>query len=233
MRNLVQLYIPGCTSITPEGVVRIVKSNGRLKYLRLHGLSNIKREHLNILKSLLRKSSRQEASHSYFYSNWRSLPLNSDDGRPIDVDICPKCKNVGMVFDCTRQDCRMMRNRWSPCRGCFFCIARCEECGGCLDAEELGEDTACSHLLCAGCWLQLPKCNFCFAPGGIFFLARRRVQASPAPGLRPARPGQPTTGPQACPWPGSGFSRARPTRAFPAGPGRTFWAQAFCLASYG
>ncbi|KAK8948802.1 F-box protein SKIP14 [Platanthera zijinensis] len=53
---ITKLYIPGCTSITPDCVVRIVKSNGRLKYLRLHGLSNIKREHLNMLKSLLPKA---------------------------------------------------------------------------------------------------------------------------------------------------------------------------------
>lgn len=60
--------------------------------------------------------------------------------------------------------CRAMRDRWSECRGCFFCIARCEDCGGCIDSEYLGEETVCSHLLCLECWLRLPKCNLCNRP---------------------------------------------------------------------
>ncbi|XP_020704455.1 F-box protein SKIP28 [Dendrobium catenatum] len=165
---ITKLCIPGCTALTADGVVRAVmrlaEHKGHLECLRLNGLCNIKREHLNVLKSLLCKNKQQEAFHASFYSGWSSLALDSDDGRPIDVDICPKCKNVGMVFDCTREECRTMRNRWSQCRGCFFCIARCEECGGCVDEDELGEDTACPHVLCAGCWLQLPKCDTCNRP---------------------------------------------------------------------
>lgn len=57
-----------------------------------------------------------------------------------------------------------MKSQWTECRGCFFCIARCEDCGGCLDFDELGEETVCSHLLCVKCWLDLPKCNICNRP---------------------------------------------------------------------
>jgi hypothetical protein len=39
----------------------------------------------------------------------------------------------------------------------------CEECGGCIESEEL-ELTACGDNLCSKCWLQLPKCNFCNQP---------------------------------------------------------------------
>jgi len=53
----------------------------------------------------------------------------------------------------------------NQCRGCFFCVARCETCGGCIDLEELGETgLACSDFLCMDCWLKLPKCSTCNRP---------------------------------------------------------------------
>lgn len=168
VENILQLCILSCTDLTADGVVSVVRRlaelKGHLECLRLHGFHNIYREHLYVLKSLLCRNLQQEASHSFFYNYWRSLPFNCVIERPIDVDFCPKCQYVRMVFDCTREDCWTMRNRRGQCRGCFFCIPRCEECGGCLDKEELEEDTACSHMLCAGCWLLLPKCNSCNRP---------------------------------------------------------------------
>lgn len=61
-------------------------------------------------------------------------------------------------------DYRSGKSQWRECRGCFFCIARCEDCGGCFDFSELSEETICSHLLCQTCWLRLPKCNICNRP---------------------------------------------------------------------
>lgn len=53
----------------------------------------------------------------------------------------------------------------AQCRGCFFCVARCETCGGCIDLEELSEtELACSDFLCMECWLLLPKCSTCNRP---------------------------------------------------------------------
>ncbi|KAG0464261.1 hypothetical protein HPP92_020330 [Vanilla planifolia] len=150
---IIKLYLPGCTCITADGVVRVVKllveQNGCLKRLRIHGIFNIKGEHLIILRSLLCKNLKQECSSTHFYSYCQSPSINGDDEPVIDVDVCPKCKNVRMVFDCTRENCRAMRNKLSECRGCFFCIARCEECGGCLAVEELEDDTACFRTSCA------------------------------------------------------------------------------------
>ena len=48
------------------------------------------------------------------------------------------------------------------CRGCGFCIPRCVECGVCVD--DVGEESACSHILCLNCWLLLPKCRICNRP---------------------------------------------------------------------
>ncbi|KAM0952749.1 putative 4Fe-4S ferredoxin, iron-sulfur binding, leucine-rich repeat domain superfamily [Dioscorea sansibarensis] len=166
--TITELYIPGCTYLTADGVVSVVRRlterKGKLKRLRLRGLCNISRDHLDSLNFYLGINDHPQCSKPSVYNHWKSLPLNDNDDRPIDVDICPKCKNARLVFDCTRENCRSMKYRWSVCRGCFFCIARCEECGGCVDFEELGEETVCAHLLCIDCWLQLPKCSMCNRP---------------------------------------------------------------------
>ncbi|KAJ6820175.1 F-box protein SKIP28 [Iris pallida] len=165
--GLTQLYVPGCTSLTVDGVVRVVRwlaeHKGNLERLQIYGVRNIRREHLDILNSFLQKTDEQRVPQPFFYGSWQSLPYDGE-GRPIDVDVCPKCRNIALVFDCTREDCRTMKNRWTECKGCFFCIARCEDCGACINYEEVGEETACSHLLCLDCWLQLPKCNMCNRP---------------------------------------------------------------------
>ncbi|XP_072982593.1 F-box protein SKIP28-like [Typha latifolia] len=166
--GITKLYVPGCTYLTADGMVKVVKQlnerKGNLNSLRLHGLCNITKDHLDILNSFLCKNNWQQVPQPSLYSYRHCVSFDRDDGRPIDVDLCPRCRNVRLVFDCTRQDCRTMKYRWTECRGCFFCIARCEGCGGCIDFEEPGEETACSHLLCLQCWLQLPKCNTCNRP---------------------------------------------------------------------
>ncbi|XP_008809419.2 F-box protein SKIP28 [Phoenix dactylifera] len=166
--GVTKLYVPGCVYLSVDGVMKVVKRlferGGNLKHLQLRGICNITKEHLDVLNSLLCKNNPRQISQPSFYSYWRIVSFNSDDGRPVDVDMCPKCKNVNLVFDCTRENCRMMKSRWRECRGCFFCIARCEECGGCIDFEESGEKAICLHLLCLQCWLRRPKCNMCNLP---------------------------------------------------------------------
>lgn len=108
-----QLHVPGCTNLTADGVVRAVKwlteHKGSLESLRIRGLRNIRIDHLDLLKSLVFKRDIEQVPQQYFYGNWHSLPPNSDDRRPIDVDICPKCTNIRLVFDCTRQNCRFVK----------------------------------------------------------------------------------------------------------------------------
>lgn len=155
---ITKLYVPGCAGLTPSGILRVAKRLTNLKQLKLYGLLNIEKEHLDSLKSLLHVNPQRP---SVFY-NVRSSQFGKDNC-PIDVDICPKCKDARLVFDCPRERCQKMKDRLLPCSGCFFCIARCEECGGCIDLEEL-EGTVCLHLLCSECWLQLPKCLLCNLP---------------------------------------------------------------------
>nr|CAD1826539.1 unnamed protein product [Ananas comosus var. bracteatus] len=166
--GITKLYVPGCTFLTADGMVKVVKQlfecKGNLNHLQLRGLSNIRKDHLDIFNSFLGKNNLQQVSQPSFYNSRHLISFDCDDGRPIDVDLCPKCRNVRLVFDCTRESCRTMKYKRIECRGCFFCIARCEACGGCIDFDELDEETACSHILCLECWLQLPKCNTCNRP---------------------------------------------------------------------
>jgi hypothetical protein len=41
-----------------------------------------------------------------YYNHRVHEELNTDDERAIDVDVYPMCRNVRLVFDCTRDDCR-------------------------------------------------------------------------------------------------------------------------------
>ena len=50
------------------------------------------------------------------------------------------------------------------CKGCYLCIARCEECGICIDGDDY-EETFCLEILCQSCWLHLPKCSECNRAG--------------------------------------------------------------------
>nr|ACF85214.1 unknown [Zea mays] len=168
--DVTELFVPRCTGLTADGLVKIIhflhgQHKGNLSRVRLHGICKVNNHHLDIIKSLMCRGSQQQDAQALHYNHRVHEVLNTDDGRPIDVDLCPLCRNVRLVFDCTRKNCREVKDGRSRCRGCFFCVARCETCGGCIDLEELGESgLACSDFLCMDCWLKLPKCCTCNRP---------------------------------------------------------------------
>ncbi|CAJ1936829.1 unnamed protein product [Sphenostylis stenocarpa] len=135
------LRIPACTGITPEGVLRAVKTlckrSNCLKTLSINGIYNVQKDHLDMLM------------------------MNLGNNQPLEEQ--QKCFEVRMVYDCPREHC--MRRDWplAPCRGCKFCIPRCENCGRCIESGEV-EEGACEEIFCLECWLQLPKCSFCNKP---------------------------------------------------------------------
>ncbi|XP_019164557.1 PREDICTED: F-box protein SKIP28 [Ipomoea nil] len=162
-----KLYIPGCTGITPEGVIKAVKlltnsNNHRLKTLKISGIYNVTKEDLQTLCNLLGKTQNHHHHQNpkNLYHKRRDISKirgEEEDDPSIDIDECPKCGEVRAVFDCPRESC--------SCRGCIICIRRCEECGVCMVGEEEEQsEAACADDLCLGCWLKLPKCSFCNRP---------------------------------------------------------------------
>jgi hypothetical protein len=60
---------------------------------------------------------------------------------------------------------RKVKHSLLRCRGCYFCITRCEKCGGCISPEDRTEaDLACSDFMCLDCWLTHAKCSSCNRP---------------------------------------------------------------------
>lgn len=170
---LTKLYVPGCTSLTPAGVVRAVETlsqhSHNLKSLMIGGIYNIENQHLEVLKCHLFKNrsqqqQQQERQHHHLYHEHidRSKLLCNEFQPVIDVQICPKCYDIRNVYDCSRERCKIKQEEQTlgDCRGCICCVPRCEECGGCVDDDEI-EEAVCAGILCSSCWLQLPKCNHC------------------------------------------------------------------------
>lgn len=172
--RLSKLCLPGCSRVSADAVVRIVKTHTDsrvpgmtgLKQLRIRNIYGLTREHLESLLTLLGNG---EQVHSaprkpQFYHNGHYSSF-CDDQKLIDVELCPKCTNVRLVYDCTRERCQQRQgSKFEECRACILCIIRCEECGKCIDDNEY-EETFCLDLLCSSCWLRLPKCSECNRPG--------------------------------------------------------------------
>ena len=98
--------------MTGDGVVNIVQllheHKGNISRLRLDGISRMSKHHLDIIMSLMCKGNPQGQQDGIplFYNHRAREALNTNDERPIDVDVCSVCANVRLVFDCTRDDCR-------------------------------------------------------------------------------------------------------------------------------
>lgn len=171
---LFQLSLPGCTRVTPESILRMVKmqTEGRspeipgFTQLRIRGLYGVTTEILDSLNGMMHPEG-HTALHErapQFYKNGE--PASAiDEERRIDVEVCPKCRTARMVYDCTRPTCQLRSKvPLQQCKGCCFCIARCEECGTCIDGDDK-EETFCLEILCQSCWLHLPKCSECNRAG--------------------------------------------------------------------
>lgn len=129
----------------------------------------MKKEHLEKLSSCIQmdpaKTEGQMRQLCFFHDHRNLSVLGVEDrNRPIDMEVCPRCLEARMVFDCPRESCKKKKAKeMTECRACYFCIPRCEECGKCIEDEE-PEEVLCADILCSDCWLQLPKCDFCNWP---------------------------------------------------------------------
>ncbi|KAG9445012.1 hypothetical protein H6P81_016352 [Aristolochia fimbriata] len=161
--NITTLLVPGCIGLTPSGIVDMVERLPKLERIAVHGVVNMK-EHLKVLNSLLQNNNNPRYPILYYTGRRQSHSALIPSGSPIDVQICPKCKDARLVFDCTRESCneKLMKEKQLPCRGCYWCLSRCQQCGGCVDFYDESQDLmACPHTLCSNCWPGVPKCVMC------------------------------------------------------------------------
>lgn len=157
-----QLHVPSCTSLSAEGIITAVKfltqTNSNLNSLRINGIYGIKKQELETLQELINPNLKSQPNQSKIFYH-KKLPTlwHQETYHSIDVEVCPICDEVRMVFDCP-QVCG------KKCRGCDVCIPRCKECGVCFNGIDELEEAACVDSLCLDCWLKLPKCSFCNKP---------------------------------------------------------------------
>ncbi|XP_065873713.1 F-box protein SKIP14 [Euphorbia lathyris] len=165
--RLTTLSVPGCTKLSIEGIVTSLKAfrtTGMqgVKHLRIGGLYGVTQKHFEELKFLLGVDERdqQNPRKPHFYRRG-NFYLSCDDDCIIDIEACPRCQNLRLVYDCPAEGCQQKDNSPQTCRACTLCIARCVQCGRCINDSEY-EETFCLELLCSDCsdcCKQLLKCQ--------------------------------------------------------------------------
>ncbi|KAK6160327.1 hypothetical protein DH2020_003708 [Rehmannia glutinosa] len=181
--RLIKLCVPGCTRINIEFIVssiRAFNSNkdvGGIKQIRIGGLFGVNHEHFQELKLLLGAGDKKiESYHKPHFYHRGNFYLPYDDDRAIDIEMCPRCEKFRLVYDCPAEGCKVTDKSPQVCRACTLCIARCAECGRCINDTEF-EETFCLELLCSDCFKQLikyqdkldKKVDPCGAPHGLSY----------------------------------------------------------------
>ncbi|KAB5545203.1 hypothetical protein DKX38_013315 [Salix brachista] len=162
--RLTKLSVPGCTRLSIEGIVtslKAFKTTGAqgVKHLRIGGLYGATQKHFEELMFLLGLDSHtQQNAHKPHFYHRGNFYLSCEDDRAIDIEMCPRCQNLRLVYDCPAEGCQGKEHPSRACRACTLCIARCVQCGRCINDSEY-EETFCLELLCSDCWKQLPKCQ--------------------------------------------------------------------------
>lgn len=159
-----QLIVPGCTRLSIEGIVGILKAYNSMgtqgvKHLHIGGLYGVTQKHFEELKLLLGADSQllQHSHKPHFYRRG-SFYLSCNDDRAIDIEVCPRCQNFRLVYDCPAESCQELAHTTQVCRACILCIYRCSQCGRCIN-DSLFEETFCLEWLCYSCSQQLVKCS--------------------------------------------------------------------------
>ncbi|GLT38383.1 hypothetical protein SLA2020_126390 [Shorea laevis] len=157
--RLAKLSVPGCTRLSIEGIVNSLKAFNSMggqgvKHLRIGGLYGVTQKHFEELKCLLgtddQTSLKKRKPHFYHRGNFY---LSCEDDRAIDVEMCPRCQNLKLVYDCPLESCQGKEHATQVCRGCTLCIARCVQCGRCIYDNEY-EETFSLEWICSDCGKQ-------------------------------------------------------------------------------
>ncbi|KAJ0969120.1 hypothetical protein J5N97_021997 [Dioscorea zingiberensis] len=160
--KLTKLSIPGCVRLTIDGLINNLKTFTSLgamgiKCLRLGRLFSITTEQFEELKWLLRAEAEHFQRHKnhkpqYYHYGRSALPI--DDERPIDIELCPRCQKLKLVYDCSMDNCQ--GGGFDECRACEVCIPRCVQCGRCIINCIYMETFSLSYV-CSGCWESHPQ----------------------------------------------------------------------------
>jgi hypothetical protein len=155
-----QLSVPGCVRLSIDSILnnlRAFKSVGSpgIKHLRIAGVrSGTDKE----FKELLFLLNADNCAHKPQIYHGGNPYLTCDDDRAIDIEVCPRCQEMKLVFDCPAESCQGKQQADQLCRACTLCIARCFSCGCCIKGHDY-EETFCLDLLCLDCWKQLLDCE--------------------------------------------------------------------------
>ncbi|KAF5945230.1 hypothetical protein HYC85_015458 [Camellia sinensis] len=144
-----QLCVPGCIRLSIEGILnnlKAFKSKGSpgIKHLRIGGRYDVTNEHFEELKLLLNADIHiQQNDHKPHFYHRGNLYLLCDDDRAVDIEICPRCQKLRLVYDCPAEGCQVkVGDATQACRACRVCIPRCVQCGRCINDGEY-EETFC------------------------------------------------------------------------------------------
>ncbi|EXC31378.1 hypothetical protein L484_017659 [Morus notabilis] len=159
--KLRKLSLPGCHGISADCILnnlRAAKSAGalRIKLLRIYGISGLTKNKLDELKSLLGEDNKKQltAYKPMFYHDSQTHVISNGDDRAIDVDLCPKCQCVSLVYDCPAKSCRQKHQSAQLCRACRLCVDRCSLCGCCDKDSEYMEEYF-LRVFCSDCYYSL------------------------------------------------------------------------------
>ncbi|XP_022776240.1 F-box protein SKIP14-like [Durio zibethinus] len=161
--KLIKLSVPGCIRLSIEGVLnslKALKSMGSqgVKHLRIGGLYGVTLKHFEELKFLLGMDNQiQQIVHKPHFYNRRNVYLSCGDDRAVDIEMCPRCQSMRLVYDCPVECCQWKDHAAHSCRACTLCISRCVQCGRCINDNEY-EETFCLELLCSDC-LETTTCK--------------------------------------------------------------------------
>lgn len=167
------MCVPGCTRLTIGGIVdnlKAFKSRGGpgIKHLSIAGMYGVTEVHFKELEKLLvgiENFTHLNTREPRFYRGGEPRFPSSNGGRVIDIERCPKCMNMRIVYDCPVVGCKGIKEgdtnpdaNTPRCRACTLCIARCNWCGRCID-ETVHEETFCLDLRCIDCGKEISKCE--------------------------------------------------------------------------
>ncbi|XP_031283290.1 F-box protein SKIP14-like [Pistacia vera] len=166
--GLKKLCVPDCLKLSIEGILsnlRAFMSSGTpgIKHLRIGRQMGITDKQFEEFKCLLGEDDNMQLrTRKPQFFGFGHLYPPCDDDRAFDIESCPKCQKLGLVYDCPRESCRAKDHASQVCRGCTLCIARCFYCGCCLEDCEY-EETFCLDMLCVDCLKKLvEKSEVCF-----------------------------------------------------------------------